>query len=178
MRETEIYLIDKSGMVRTIRRKFKPASRPKGGAEAVFIPINKKVGLKGFAIRKEARSAMNRQKRAAKYGVGPKVLSDETFEVIMPVGGTYLSSANGWLSLRRAPNYKKKHRRLYAYKTEVVPKLFNTNAYFAYGKYEAKYEKLITIMEERGLSLSDVHAKNIGMIKGRMVALDFGDLSS
>ena len=183
MNEFDIYVIDKAGMISTIKRKMqsnKPNknnkhNKPKGGAESVFIKLDPKVGLKGFKTKKEARFSMRRQIRAARYGFGPEVMSREIFEVLMPVGGTYLSTTRDWLMMSRRPSYRNKHRRLFAYKTEVADKLFNGNLV---GEMRQKLNDLEEIMEQHSFSIEDLHYKNIGMIEDKMVCIDFGILSS
>ncbi len=165
-------------MIKTIKRKFKPVSRPKGGMESVFIPITNKIGLKGYITKKEAVTAMKLQKKVAKHGFGPMIVSEEIFEVVMPVGGTFLSSIKNPNALRNVPKYKNKRRRLYAYKTQIVPKLFNSNCYINRGKYEKKYTELMDFMKRHNFSIDDIHPKNVGILKNKMVFLDFGDLSA
>lgn len=178
MREFDIHIIDKDGFVDVIKRKTQPKSKSKGGAESVFIPLTKTIAIKGFMTRGLARASMRRQKKAAKHGLAPKVIVDEVFEVLMPVGGTFLGSRTNWSSLRRAPNYKGKHRRLYAYKTEIVPKVYKSASRSLSIKDKAKYEALQTELLSHGFNVGDLHNLNIGIMNDKMVCFDFGDLSS
>jgi hypothetical protein len=174
MNETSVYVIDNEGFVKVLNRDNR--IRPIGGAESCFLPIDKKVGLKGFQNKEDAVYAMQNQLRAYRLGFAPKVVSEEIYEVIMPVGGTYLSSKSGWHNIRNRPKYKNKHRKLYAYKTQIVTKTFKPFSLLS-GINKERMENLGKKMMKAGYLIEDLHGGNVGLIKDKMVFLDFGPLS-
>lgn len=174
MNEFDIYIIDKNSMVQKLQKKLRQNSRPKSGAETVFIPITKKIALKGFVTKSEAKAAIRRQQKASKYKLAPKVISPDIFEVIMPVGGTFLASIKGWNRIRNKPPYKQQHRRLFAYKTQIVDKVLGQKISNA---NKQKIEELEEKMQKYRLSITDLHYGNVGLIGNRMVCIDFGNLS-
>ncbi|MHC4224771.1 MAG: hypothetical protein ACYSUN_12330 [Planctomycetota bacterium] len=160
------YIIDEDGFVTHLKTKGLLDS----GAEAVFIPISKKVGLKGFETKSEAERSLERQEQAFAVGVAPKVLSP-VLELIMPVGKTVLAGHYSKRAMRRTV-YQKKHRRVFGYKTQIATnigeRVFRT----------PEFRNLQKALRKLGFCSCDLHYQNMGRVGKKLVCIDFGDMSA
>jgi len=130
----------------------------KCGVETAFIQITDTKGIKCFSTKRETRNSYNRQKKAAKYKLGPKVYGDLYL---------YMYEAKGCFFQR------------WGYVTQVAETkhpLINKYAKHFCGNdtSTAFWAKL----HKHGISCSDLHEGNIGVIDGHLVRIDFGDESS
>lgn len=143
------------------------------GAEAMFIQTSNDRGLKLYKYEWEAESAHERQTKAHKVKVGPKVLSKvKKYKILAGVS--------------------KRYRDVYGYKTEVasVNKCMDCKGCNHLDGYKKKCKdrpvdltykqklSLETKMDKIGLSTWDLHWGNIGKIGNRYVLIDFGDLTT
>ena len=143
------------------------------GSECYFFDT-KEGGLKLYNNRKEAKNAFRRQKIANRKGLAPDLLSDDIIIINIKedlaenfYNGYSCSHFNG-----------RKYKRLYGYYTEKVKILYNLS-------YK-KREKLNIDKKKLRISLSKLYGKNrfrdlrpvnIGIKKGKAVAIDFGKYS-
>jgi len=134
----------------------------KHGVECGFLKLTNDVGIKMFYKKSDAVHSHKFQKRAHRYNVGPKVLSD-VFTVLVSSypGETCFSSydENRLLILK------------YAYKTEVA----TTKSSYS----EEEYEEVRKKLKKARISTEDLHEDNIGILKGGVVVcVDFGPSST
>lgn len=142
------------------RTIFEP---PKEGVECMFIQLDEKSGIKIYPTKRNAKFACNRQKKAYKCGVAPNVLS----KICKCFVGNLLQFDEEEVFLTNLGNPRVYG---YFYKTEVAKKA---------GRYSAKeFEELDTIFDHLGFDTQDLEARNLGRIDGKLVAIDFGKIST
>jgi len=129
----------------------------KSGCEARFIPITAEKGLKCFYTKFEARRSFNRQRKAYGYGLAPKVLSKD----ISKFGLTYDNEI----------------LKQWGYITETV-KTFTPKAFDRYDPLLIKMYDLQQALKKSRVCGYDLHSGNVGVIRGKLVCIDFGDESS
>jgi len=143
------------------------------GVETFFFPVNSRRGLKVFADKRNARNSFRRQKKAAKHGLAPKVLSDGIFEVMLPMG--FDSLLKGARDKHEDLMDMLEGERLYGYYTQIIKMVKDQ-----YDYTEKEEKDLIKALYKLfpDVSLDDVHEENVGRINGKLVMVDFGDESA
>lgn len=124
------------------------------GAECTFIRVDKISGLKLYTTKEEAQSAIRKQRKAHKHGIGP-----EAFGKVEPY----------WLTYRDGSINQE-----YGYLTEYAKPIGRKHR----GIYNKKVNELENKMFKIGLRSYDIAHRNCGIIKGKLVCVDFGDLST
>jgi len=165
--KNKAYILDDEGFMTEVET----IGSHKSGCETVFVPISKRIGIKGFETLIEASSSIDRQTQAWVHGVAPKVLS-EIIEVILPVGKTNLGSHFNKKACG-STIYHKKHRRLYDYKTQIASRVGEKISFSS-----PEYKHLESTMNQLGFCKFDLHSQNMGWIGKRLVCIDFGDMSA
>ena len=127
--------------------------RCRTGSRCVFIRLSENIGLKLYKDESNATRTVERQTKAFKHGLGPKVLS----------------GVKAYRMKRRG-----KFRTFYGYKTQIV-KLCRRE----YDNEELghKMDQLISNLEDIGLPSYDVCWFNCGWIGDKLVCIDFDDVS-
>jgi hypothetical protein len=142
--------------VRTIKRTV--YERPKMGCECIFIKLTPKIGIKIFPALWNANYSYRGQKKAAKHHLAPKVLSNVR---------KYLINLNYY---DRGDVFEDGQKYGYFYKTEVADKPGRVGC--------IEEDNLTQGLESLGLSGNDLHSANEGRIKGKLVCIDFGKMST
>jgi hypothetical protein len=124
------------------------------GYESKFVQITKHKGVKTFYTKVEARRSLNRQRKAFSCDIGPNVYSTN-------VGQFGITDGNH-ICLK------------WGYMTEVVKTL---NSIRELNEYVEELEYLRVKLRGLKIGGSDLHYNNVGVIRGRLVCLDFGDES-
>ena len=168
--ECKVYIIDKGKIKEVIIPKD---DRISCGVETFFFPVNSRRALKVFAEKKNARNSFNRQKKAFEHGLAPKVLSNNIFEVMIPMGFDSMFK-------RKSPIYQDLHdmlcgNRLYGYYTQII-KMVNSEKDYTEEEEKELINKLYKLFPD--VSLDDIHDGNVGRIDGKLVMVDFGDESA
>ena len=143
------------------RTTFEP---PKEGCECMFVKLNKKEGIKIYPSKENALFAYNRQKKAYECGVAPNVFSK--------VGKCLIGNL---LQFDRYDVFSTDSGvpRVYGYFyiTEVAKKVYRWD--------QDEGDKVEAILEHLGYETEDMmEARNLGRVDGRLVAIDFGKLST
>lgn len=120
-------------------------------SECVFVPYEDH-GVKLYKTKRDAQRVLQRQELAHKHGIGPAVLGGVKEYAICPPGC-------------------KKTRVMYGYKTELVLVLDHIR------KESIKLEKKMARIFKTGHSYMDMHDGNYGVLNGKVVAIDFGDMT-
>jgi len=128
------------------------------GCEAKFVQITKTKGVKFFWTKIEASRSFNRQKKAALHKFGPKVFSEDverfgfTDKNAIHIQWGYITEiAKTFNSLKELKDYKSK----------------NIN----------HMDILRAGLRKMRIGGYDLHFNNIGIIRRRLVCIDFGDES-
>ena len=136
---------------------------PKQGIECMFIRTSKTRGVKIFCNKREIEFSYNKQKLAAKHGIGPKVYSGikmcSTCN-LREYDDSFSGSGSWGEVITRSYGYY--------YITEFA-KVRKLNK-----KEQKQIKPLEEKMEKLDLGSYDLHDKNMGMIRGRLVCIDFG----
>ena len=150
----------------------KSESKIAHGVETFFFPITAKRGLKLFAEKENAQNSLRRQRKAAKHGVGPEVLSKRIFQVIVPVH--FLNVFN---DSQHLCNFRSMFLDdiCYGYYTQII-KMVESEKDYTDQEEEELIKKCYKLFPED--SLDDIHDGNVGRIKGKLVMVDFGDESA
>ena len=151
---------------------IKPDVRIGCGVETFFFPVNSRRGLKVFAEKKNANNSFRRQKKAAKHGLGPEVLCDKVFEVVIPLGFEHLLKDK--LLIKDLFDMFEDNVG-YGYYTQIIKLVKDENDYTT--KEEADLVRELYKLFPK-VSLDDIHSENVGRIKGKLVMVDFGDESA
>jgi hypothetical protein len=126
-------------------------SKSPSGATAYFVTLNEEWGIKVFDGYDERDEAHERQGRAAKHGLGPRV--GECFDL---------------------PNGK------YCYVTEVAETFTDGNNFDEeeeedfYAEWGPECQGLLRALDSAEVSCYDDHAGNYGLLNGKLVFIDFG----
>jgi len=174
------YYVKEEGSSSVVLKRY--VIRPQmvvGGAECLFIPHGDptEYGFKCFMTQKECIKAASRQKRAFKHDLGPDVISDVKvpIEILVPskrvkVNLGTLGAIDGWN--RKARRFGDEGlAKLWAYRTQVAKRVrikYNTEEYL----------DLCKRMNKKGFSSEDIVECNMGRINGKLVCIDFGNLSA
>jgi len=161
----------KSDVKRTIFRY------PKSGIEAMFIQLTQRKGVKIFPNAEEADISMNLQQKAYAKGIAPKVYFNHVFTCSLRNLHQF-DKANEVFRSKDGVPFKDDNKKLklgYFYFTEVVEcPIMNMDNYL-YKKEVEWLEEIASSISYKSRSLGeDMHWKNLGRIKGRMVLIDFG----
>ncbi len=148
---------------------------PKTGIESMFIQLTSRKGIKIFPDQEEADISMNLQQRAYEKGMAPKVFFNHIFTCSLSNLHKFDKNNEVFISKDGVP-FKDDEKRLklgYFYFTEVatcpIDHLMN------YDKEMQRLEKIAPTISYKGRCLGeDMHWKNLGELRGRMVLIDFG----
>ncbi len=146
-----------------VKTNFTPVKRtvfgiPRSGIECMFVQLTKNVGIKIYRGRMEAESSCERQTKAHKIGVAPKVMSR--------VKKCYVGNLLEW----DCDNiFDSDDPYCYCYMTQIAK---CPTRYRQEEKVELKKR-----MEKARLPTWDLHGANLGRIGKKLVAIDFGDES-
>lgn len=139
---------------RIIAEKF-GRKKYKFGSECYFVPINRQIGAKLYNSVEDRDYALIAQKRAYGFGLAPK--PGTKFKIVV------------------------KFETYYGYTTQIA-KIVNSD-YLNEDELEDCLQQSYELgrqLFECGISIdddADLHYNNIGFIKDKMVAIDFGPLS-
>lgn len=141
------------------------------GVETIFISLNDKDAIKIFPTKKEAINSCRRQRKAAKFHIGPKVYSSVQkcyVDNLKPHDGNYIFYR---ISGNCATNYRKFG---YFYKTQIAETFMKLCKCL---QDHPEYDKLWDKMKELEFEVDDLHENNIGLINDKLVCIDFGSKS-
>jgi hypothetical protein len=124
------------------------------GVCCIFVPITDEIGAKTYQNKKDRDGCYNRQKVAAKYGLGPDVYGKFTL-----VANESVEYYEGVLEVGE---------NIYGYLTEIVK--IDPDSY-DYDIAESLQEELLTKIS---FNFYDVGPNNVGYKNGKMVCVDFG----
>ena len=159
--------------------------RVMGGAECIFIPVKETTdgpasfGYKCFLTSQECIASAKRQKKASLHKIAPDVLSNtmrpielfiESQRVKVALGT--IAAIDGWGNKAARRFNKGGLVKLWAYKTQVA-KTVRKNTEFG-----PEYSRLSAKMRKHGFPVGDLADANMGRIDGKLVCIDFGNLSS
>lgn len=142
-------------LVRTVFNK------PKEGIECMFVQLTPEVGIKVYPTKRTAQFSHNRQAKAAKHHIAPKVLS--RVKKCLVANLIQYDEEDIFESESDHTSHKKYG---YFFKTQVAEcpvRYSDTHAM----KLEEK-------LDELGMDGGDLHEGNIGKINGHLVVIDFG----
>ncbi len=154
------------------------------GAECIFLQVNSRKALKVFPRKNNAINSFNRQKKAAKKGLAPNVLSKKIVKVILPWSVIpYVIIDGNEDDLFSTYNLCDKKRSqfksplCFGYYTEIAQLFIND-----YEPYEESVDQLKKQLRKLfpRKTFYDISSSsaNVGLLRGHVVCLDFGDLSS
>jgi hypothetical protein len=135
------------------RTKF---NRLKCGVESAFIQLTEQVGIKLFPREYSAIECRKNQIKAARRGLGPKVLS----EVFI------CHRADG----RRITTSECRDNHEHGYLTQVASPRPSRCTEELFNKLEKRFNKI-------GMDCCDLHDDNVGFIGKKAVIIDFGSYS-
>jgi len=146
------------------------AKTGESGVESIFIQTYNNKGYKIFPTAKIAKTVRERQARAAKHKIAPKVLSK--------IKKCYVKNLDIYDATDE--NITSTNRYGYMYETQIakmdpkkIDKLFDNPT----STFEKQFNRLESIMESYKWNTDDLHTNNLGFIKRRLVCIDFGDFS-
>lgn len=139
---------DKGTLKRTVFDK------PMFGMECMFIQMNQTKGIKAYDTKTDAQFARSKQMKAAKHKLGPKVLSS-IYKMRFDFHRDDL-----WGAFSHNQKY------VYFFVTEVA-EILNVISHKTAYDLQKKLWNL-------GILTYDLHARNVGRIGERLVAVDFG----
>jgi hypothetical protein len=146
--------------MRKLERKMKN-TRLRSGVSCTYVRWTKHVGLKVYGSAKQRNRCVKYQTRAAKADLGPKV--GESFDIEVFCYTRY-NDDDDW-----APTLRMK--KLYCYFTEHVERPTRRQRRFQ------KIKALDLGLCKIGINHTDLHADNIGMVRKKLVCLDFDSAS-
>jgi hypothetical protein len=132
--------------------KTETASGVRAGIYCIFVPLNRRWGVKCYQSRRIGRIAFEDQKLAHEHGVAPRV--KHQFDLVVP--GTNKSRA--W----------------YCFVTQRATHVGNC-CYLDEADEQGHVEDLKTALGEIGLDhlIPDLHDDNIGFLCDKLVCIDF-----
>jgi hypothetical protein len=154
--EKRIYLGDSNWKLKPLRQTV--PYRILEGCEAKFIQLTKTKGVKLFWDKNSAKRSFNRQNKAYFNGLGPKVLTDSIC--------TYGLTNDNAIYLQ------------WGYLTEVVETFSTKKDFYFWDKSFEEFTKLGIKLRRLRIGGYDLHHGNVGLKKGKLVSIDFGDQST
>ena len=144
------------------------------GCECYFFDT-KKGGLKLYNNKREARNAFSRQKMANKKGLAPDVLSEDLITIDLKNNDCKEFFKEGH---EDDDSRSRMSRKIHGYYTEKVKILMD----LPWGErpdYDEDRDDLKVRLSNlyRGKEFKDLRTCNIGIKKGKLVAIDFGKYS-
>jgi hypothetical protein len=169
--ERRIHLFE-SGRLRSITIPYKTTFAI--GAEAFYFQLTKTKGLKIFGNKRNAQISFRRQKKAYRYKLAPKILSEKVFQVIIPVAFEEIAG-------RKEKGARADFR---SYFRDGIAWGYYTQHVRVLDEYQPYWDDALDVLQDRlreifpDCSFNDLHEYNIGYIGKRVVNIDFGTLSS
>lgn len=133
------------------------------GVESLFVVTTNKKGYKIFPRKYIAEQVRSRQLKASKQKIAPKVLSD--------IKKCYVGNLQDFDGTEDEFTINQNFG--YFYQTEIAtiePERFNMLP-------EEMIDDFFKKMRKLNFKIDDLHENNVGFIKGRIVCIDFGDIT-
>jgi len=137
--------------------------RGDSGVESLFVVTTNKKGYKIFPNKYIAEQVRSRQRKAAKHQIAPKVLSD--------IKKCYVANLSDFDGTEEGFTIDQNFG--YFYQTEIAT--MNTKRYDMLP--EEMIDDFFKKMKKLNFAIDDLHDYNVGFIKGRIVCIDFGDIT-
>lgn len=147
------YIAKSKGARKKGLRTITPSGVIRSGAECYFVPFSNGRALKLFFEKREARLSRMRQNKAWKAGIGPRVYSDLRAYRMRDYHGNF-TDCNWW-----------------GYWTEIAQPCNSSDLDKEMPLLQA-YRKVF------GRPYLDISSRNMGYIKGKLVVVDFGSMST
>lgn len=125
---------------------------PKFGSSCMFVRLGRGVGLKLYETANERNYAYTRQFRASQLGLGPMVYGKLSLNEWI--------TERPWASLR---SYTQRYRYGYLTQTATVCRSISSQ----------KLKGLTRRLTNHGFSTRDICSNNVGLIKDKLVCIDF-----
>ena len=130
------------------------------GCECLFIYYSGGIGIKIYPTLKKATFAYERQKEAYKLGIAPQVLSN--IDIV---------SLNNIRNFDSECVFGEYATIAYFYKTQVAQHCYK----FLPSEIDRIYRAFAKLRFTR---TDDIHTRNLGRIKGKLVVVDFGCITT
>ena len=134
------------------------------GVESLFVVTTNQKGYKIFPRKQIAKQVRSRQLKAAKHKIAPKVLSD--------IKKCYVANLSDFDGTEEG--FTTHQNFGYLYQTEIATMLPSEEFDII---PENLLDNFFQKMTELKFAIDDLHDYNVGFIKGRIVCIDFGDLT-
>ena len=164
----DVYSLNKKKKIASYA--IQSADKFKKGAEAIFLDIDGKKGLKVYRWPKVAGNAFKKQKKCAEHGLAPKVFGNK---VAVVFSENFLELLDEGSNLYWLCEAMMRNEKTVGYFTQVA-KVCLDHGGWNNDRISVLRDKISKLLK---IHFCDIAERNFGKIDGKLVAIDFGQYS-